>query len=123
MHQLGDVGEHAGVGVGQHAVAEVEDVAAGGAALLDDPADLAVDGRPVGQQDGGVEVALQRRPGPTRPGGLVQRHPPVDADDVGAGVADQRQQLTGADAEVDPRHVPVADPVEDRARVRQHPRS
>ena len=69
------------------------------------PAHLAVDGRPVGQQDGGVEVALQRAAGADPAGGLVQRHPPVDADDVGAGVADQRQQLTGADPEVDPRHV------------------
>ena len=107
MHQVDDVGEHAGVGVGQHAVAEVEDVPARGPALLDHPAHLAVDRRPVGEQHGGVEVALQRPPGPDPAGGLVERHPPVDADDVGAGVADQRQQLAGADAEVDARHVPM----------------
>ena len=36
---------------------------------------------------------------------LVERHAPVDADHVGPGLAHGRQQLAGADAEVDARHV------------------
>ena len=89
------------------AVAEVEDVPAGRAALLDHPAHLPVDGGAVGQQHGRVEVALQRAVRSHAAGSLVERHPPVHADDVGPRGADQRQQLTGADAEVDPRDVAV----------------
>ena len=94
---------------------------AGGAALLEHPAHLPVDRRAVGEQHRGVEVALHRVAGADAAGGLVQRHPPVDTDDVGARVADQRQQLAGADAEVDPRDVVGRHRVEDGARVRQHP--
>ena len=54
-----------------------------------------------------VEVALH---GPAaRPSYAVgQRHPPVDADHVGAGLAHQAEQLAGADAEVDPRDAELA---------------
>src|SRR3954451_303693 len=130
MHELGDVGEHAGVGLGEHAVTEVEDVAAGRAALFHDAAHLAVHRRAVREQDGRVQVALQGPRGADPAGGggaggggraSAGGPPPVHPDDVGTRVSDQRQQLAGTDAEVDPRHVPSAQPVEDRARVRQDP--
>ena len=74
----------------------------------------AIDGR-VGEQHGRVEVALHRPGAAGAPGGLVERHPPVDADDVGAGLGHRAEQLAGADAEVDPRHAGVGQPA-------QHPR-
>ena len=48
----------------------------------------------------GIEVALHRLAGHAL-ARHVERHPPVDADDVGAGLAHQPEQLAGAHAEVD----------------------
>ena len=67
-----------------------------------------------------VEVALQRAVRADPAGRLVQRHPEVDADHVGAGLAHQPEQLTGADAEVDARHAQLADRGQHRGRVRLH---
>ena len=47
---------------------------------------------------------------------LVERHPPVDADDVGPGLTHQAEELTGADAEVDPGHAERPGTGEHRAR-------
>ena len=75
VDELHHPGEHVGVGVGQHAVAEVEDVPARGPALLDHPAHLALDGAAVGEQHGRVEVALHRAGRADPADRLVQRAP------------------------------------------------
>ena len=86
MHQRHQFSDHAGVGTGQHAVAEIEDVAGGSgvdraAAVLDDGACRPFHDRPAREQDDRIEVALQRRVG-RHPGRRVgQRRAPVDADD------------------------------------------
>ncbi len=61
---------------------------------------------PVAQHHGRVEVALDRR-GAEAAAGLVERHAPVHADDVGAGLGHRHQQLAGPDAEVDAGHAQV----------------
>ncbi len=65
-----------------------------------------------GEHHGGVQVALHRLARPDPGDRVVEGHPPVDADDVGPGLAHVVQQLAGADAEVDPRDV---------GDTRQHP--
>ena len=71
------------------------------------------------EHQGRVEVALH---GPAaRPAYAVgQRHPPVDADHVGAGLPHQAEQLAGADAEVDPRDAELAGGGEHLGGVRHH---
>ena len=101
-------------------MAEVEDVALGGGALGEDAADLAVDDVPAGEQQRRVEVALQRPARPHAGGGDVQRQPPVDPDDVGAGLAHRAQQLAGADPEVDARQAGVGQPLQHAGGVREH---
>src|SRR5215471_17544655 len=103
--QLGDALEHVRVGVGQHPVPEVEDVPGRGTTFGDDPARLTLDDGPVGEQQRRVEIALYHCTGPEPPRCLVQRHPPIDADHVRAGLAHQCEQLTGTDAEVDARYL------------------
>ncbi len=79
----------AGVGLGQHAVAEVEHVA--GMAGVAGRARRAWPRPPTShgaKHERRVEVALQGDPvGRTRRAGDVEGHAPVDADDVGAGSA------------------------------------
>ena len=76
MDELDDSGEHAGIGVGQHPVAEVEDVPVGGVPFGHDPPYLRVDNRPVREQQRRVEVALQHgRPG--RSGARPRRAAPA----------------------------------------------
>ena len=57
MDELGHPGQHVGVHGGQHAVAEVEDVARRMAPLLDDLPHAALEGVPRREEQGGVEVA------------------------------------------------------------------
>ncbi len=61
---------------------EVEDVALGGPAGGQGRLDPFAHHRPRGEQDRGVEVALQGVGRADPPGGLVQRDAEVDADDV-----------------------------------------
>ena len=70
VHQLDDAGQHVGVGLGQHAVAEVEDVPGRGPALARRSGAPRASTRRHGRRssDGGVEVALHA-PRPGRPGG------------------------------------------------------
>ena len=112
VDQLDDPREHVGIGLGQHAVAEVEDVPGVAAVAPQHVADLVGDDRPRRAEHRRVEVALQRRGRPDPAPGLVERDPPVDADHVGAGVAHQREELAGADAEVDAGHAEVGDALE-----------
>ena len=92
---------------GQHAVAEVEDVARVAAVAASTSTHLGLDHGPRGQADGRVEVALDALVGADALPAGVERHPPVDADHVGAGVGHQAEQLAGADAEVDAGHAEV----------------
>ena len=119
VHELDDGGQDARVGLGQDAVAEVEDVAR---CRLPRPrlASTArvglLDHGPRRQAQGGVEVALQGVAGTDAPPGLVERHAPVDADHVGPG----RRHRGPAARRYPPRRgwsgTPrSATPVEDRA--------
>ena len=111
--------QHAGVGLGQHAVAEVEDVA--------------------GWPPFSASTARARRRPPatgrgTRPGrgcpaapcparpvrGRAERRAPVDADDLGAGLAHEAEQLAGVHAEVDAGHAEVGQPANTRRAGGQH---
>jgi hypothetical protein len=86
-------------------VAQVEDVPLGGLALLERVLDLALDDVERGEDQRRVQVALHRLARADALHRLRQRHAPVDADDVRARLAHVVQQLAGADAEVDARHV------------------
>ena len=99
---------------GQHAVAEVEHVALGRPAPGQRRRGRGARRPPTGRagSPGRGCPAAPCRADPAR--GLVERHPPVDADDVGPGLAQQAEQLAGADAEVDARHAEVGQPGEDR---------
>ena len=66
---------------------------------------LGLDEIPRGQAHGGVEVALYGDVGSDALAGGVEGNSPVDADDVGARVRHQAEQLAGADAEMDAWHV------------------
>ena len=123
VHQLDDPGQHVRVGVRQHAVAEVEDVPGRRAALGHDPAHRALDHRPVGQQHAPGRGCPARRSG-RRSGaaasssGIRQSTPTTSAPALAASAS---EQLAGADAEVDPRHVrEPASAANTALRVRQH---
>ena len=103
MHQLGKPGEHTGIGLGQHAMAEVEHVAFGRAARVQDTDRSPLDDVPGGQQDRRVEIALQRLARVHPAHRLIERHPPVHSDHVGSRLAHHSEQFTGVHAEVQPR--------------------
>ena len=74
----------------------------------------------VGREDQGrVEVALDGAVADQRDR-VGERGAPVDADDVGTGLAHQPEQVRRTDPEVDPRHAEPAGPLEDPRRVRLH---
>ena len=58
---------------------------------------------PSGQAHGGIQIALNGQPRSQPATGLVQRDPPVHADDRAAGCGHRSQELAGADAEEDGR--------------------
>ncbi len=60
----------------------------------------------------GSRLPLECLAGADPAGRLVQRHPPVDADDVRARLAEEPEQLAGADAEVDARDPAPGDRLE-----------
>jgi len=86
-------------------VPEVEHVRLGGLPLPQRLAHLAGDDLRRGEDQCRVEVALHRLARTDPADGVAEGHPPVDPDDVGARLAHVVQQLPGAHAEVDPRHV------------------
>jgi len=98
VDELHHAGDDRGVGIGQYAVAEVEDVACRGAALAHDPAYLTLDDRPLGEQQGGIEIALHDRSSADPTGRLVQWDAPVGTDHVGTGRPDEVEKLPGAAA-------------------------
>ena len=104
--------------VGQHAVAEVEDVPGAARPGVDDSA-ARVEHDPVGaKHQRRVEIALHGLARPIRrtasSSGTRQSTPTTSA----PAVAHRGEQLAGADAEVDARHAEVGDRREHRARVR-----
>src|SRR5579884_2149923 len=112
LDELRQLREDPGVGRGQNAVAEVEDVRA---ALrgVEHRLRTGLDPLPRPEQDGGIEVSLDRAI--MRHG--LEREPPVDADHVAAGAGERTQQLLGgAGAEMDRRYV---DRGEDACAVRR----
>ena len=84
-----------GFGRGDHAVAEVEDVARGGGAGVEHLAGAVEHHLGRGEDQRRVEVALHRAAADALDPGR-ERHPPVDAHDVGAGLAHQVEDLAGA---------------------------
>jgi hypothetical protein len=101
VHELDDGFEAVRVGLGEHAVAEVEDVPGKALCLSEDGIGGAEDDVDGGETDGGVEVALQGNAWADAPGGNCERHPPVDSDDVRTCLCHEAEQFTGADTEVD----------------------
>jgi hypothetical protein len=71
------------------------------------------------EQQRRVQVALDAAVVADGGPALVERLPPVEADDVAAGLADLAQDGGGVDAEMDDRHAGVFQRVEDRSRVGQ----
>jgi hypothetical protein len=101
-------------------VAEVEDVAESRARALEDVVHSAQQPVLGGEEQGGIEVPLDRdavtRAGPA----LVERSPPVHSDHGASRLALRVQQVAGAGAEVDEGHAGVGQRVEDAADVGQH---
>ena len=118
VDQLDDLLEHAGVGLGQHAVAEVEDVAGVAAVVGEHVAHLGRR-RPAtpARHERRVEVALHADVGAEpargrRRVGTRQSTPTTSA----PAARISAEQLAGADAEVDAGHAEVGQPGEDPSR-------
>ena len=97
--------EIVGVGLREHAVAEVEDVPGPPAGAREHVERRRLDALPGPEQHRGIEVPLHRRSGARGEPALVERDAPVEADRVAAGGGHRREQVGGAGAEVDRRHV------------------
>ncbi len=93
MDQFDEAGQLVGIRGGQDAVAQVEDVAAAPGHGQHRPSLFGQDG-PGGEAGGGVEVALHADARADAPAGFVQRDPPVDAYDIGAGPGEVGQELS-----------------------------
>ena len=91
----------------------------GAAAAADHVGGVRVQRGVAGEQQRGIDVALQRCPAAEPAVRLVQRDPVVDAHHVRAGVAHGDEQLAGADAEVHARHTESATRRSTRGRVRR----
>src|SRR5438132_1666245 len=101
MDQIHDSPHGSDVRLGEHAVAEIEDVARTSARAGEDVTDLTRTLRGGREQCRGVEIALDRAilPPDARPGG-VQRNAPVDADHVAARCCEIFEKRGGAGTEV-----------------------
>ena len=100
----------------QDAVAEIEDVAGPAAGARPgrrrSPARMRSSGA---SSSVGSRLPWMARSNPMRVPGLVERDPPVGADDVAAGLAQLAENRARADAEMDRRHAERREPFEDRA--------
>src|SRR5215470_4278944 len=83
VHELYDARQHIGIGVGQYAMAEVEDVTLGLGAGIEHVARALLDHRPGGEDGRRVEVALNGLSRADALRGDIERYAPVDADDIG----------------------------------------
>ncbi len=100
-------------------MAEVEHVS-GPTPTLEHVAGEGLDDPPRRQAGGGVEVALESDGVAHAPAGLVERHPPVDAEHLGTGSGHERQQFAGSHAEMDAGDPEGPQPGEDLGRGREH---
>src|SRR5205807_5842398 len=92
----------------QHAVAEVEDVSRPSTCSREHCTCLGGCDSVRSDESGGLEVALDAEPTPDPQPGLVERQPPVDADDVAAGSRHELEEVRRVCAEVDGGRVEVA---------------
>src|ERR1035437_1065091 len=88
-------------GVGDDAVAEVEDVAGASYGLGEDFGDAGSEDLFGGEESDGVEVALDGDGVVEGAPGLIKRSAPVEAEDVAGGLAHGGQDRCGVDTEVD----------------------
>src|ERR1700751_2603870 len=86
------------------AVAEVEDVSGVAPGLVEDLADALAGQVGGGEERDGVEVALDGAGVVEGAPGAVEWGAPVEAEDVGAGLAHRGEQAGGVDSEVDHGH-------------------
>src|SRR5438874_6378676 len=103
----------------QDAVAEIEDVAGAPARAFEHIVNRFEDAIERRKQHGWIEVALNAAVVADAFPGLVERYPPVGADDVAPGVADVAQNRSGAHAEMNRRDAKARDAIEDPPRVRK----
>ncbi len=101
MHEVHQPSQKVGIGVRQDAMPEVEDMPGPVARSAEDVASALGRRIPAGEQPGRVEVALDAAVADAADA-VGQRGAPVDPHDVRTGLGHQRQQVGGADAEVDP---------------------
>jgi hypothetical protein len=93
----------------KHPVPEVEHVAVAAGRACEHVAGASVDDVRRREHDRRVEVPLDREAGADPAPGLVERNAVVHADRRHARYAHRREQLPGADAEVDRRDAEVGD--------------
>src|SRR5260370_28051826 len=91
-------------GLRQDTVSEVEDVAGARAGALQQIGDGQLELGQWREEDGGIEVALDRRAVADVHPGLVDVDPPIDAEHVAAGGMQLAEEPGGAGAEVNHRH-------------------
>ena len=118
MDQLAQPAEHVGIGLREHAVAEVEDVTGSAAGAGEHVARAGGDALPRREQQGGVEVALHAPHADAFPA-FVEGDPPVEPDHIAAGRRHHLEERRGAGAEMDRRHPRVAQRVEHARRPRR----
>src|SRR6266508_2968579 len=105
VDELHELPEHGRFGVGQDAVAEVEDVPVAACDCFEDPERRGLSPLPGAEQEGGIEIPLD---GAVRADDLpaaLDRDPPVEADDVAADGGHVAEEMERAGAEVDRGHV------------------
>lgn len=89
-------------------MAEVDDVARGGGALVDDALGASVQRLNSREQQRGIEVALQHVAPAQQRGGLGQRGAVIDAEHARSRLAERGQQVRGIRPEVNARNVGVS---------------
>ena len=116
VHHLDDGLKHARIGLWQYAVTEIEHVPRQARRLGQDPFGGARHDLDRSQADGRIQVALEGdvRPDPSRR--HLQRHPPVDADDIRARARHQAEQLAGPHSEMDAGDAQIGEAFEDPPR-------
>ena len=118
MDELGEALQIVARRLGEDAVPEVEDVPGAAVRLGQDQPSLAGDDVEGGEHHARIEVALDGAVADPAPG-LVERQPPVDADDVRPGAGHGLEEVGGRGPEVDGRHPGLRHRLEDAAAVRE----
>ena len=88
-------------GVGDDAVAEVEDVAGSAGGVGEDFGDAGFEDLFGGEEGDGVEISLHGDGVVEGAPGLIEGRAPVEAEDIAAGLAHGGEERCGVDAEVD----------------------